>query len=148
MLSKAAARTAFAFVSLASVTACSDDSADGRTPEPALSYPMDNVLKINHLQVKGTHNSYHLKPQEQTIIPWNYSHLPLDQQFTTQGVRAVELDVSYSAALGYLEVFHLGGGLDEQTTCRIFVDCLSTLERWSAGHPAHHPIFIQIEVKD
>jgi hypothetical protein len=109
---------------------------------------MDNVLKINHLQVKGTHNSYHLKPQEQTIIPWNYSHLPLDQQFTTQGVRAVELDVSYSAALGYLEVFHLGGGLDEQTTCRIFVDCLSTLERWSAGHPAHHPIFIQIEVKD
>jgi hypothetical protein len=148
MLSGAAARLALAVVSTASATACSDDSALGGEPSPASTYPLDDVLRINHLQVKGTHNSYHLKPQEQTIVPWNYSHVPLDEQFATQGVRAVELDVSYSAALGYLEVFHLGGGLDEQTTCRIFVDCLTTLELWSSAHPEHHPIFIQIEVKD
>jgi hypothetical protein len=133
---------------VAGVTACGEDSADDPGARPALSYPLDDVLRLNHLQVKGTHNSYHLKPREDAIIPWNYSHLPLDEQFETQGVRAVELDVSYSVALGYLEVFHLGGGLDEQTTCRIFTDCLATLEGWSAAHPAHHPIFIQIEVKD
>jgi hypothetical protein len=148
MPSGAAARLALAVLSIASTAACSDDSANSQKPNPAATYPLDDVLRLNHLQVKGTHNSYHLKPQEQTIIPWNYSHLPLDQQFTAQGVRAVELDVSYSAALGYLEVFHIGGGLDEQTTCRVFIDCLTTLEGWSRAHPAHHPIFIQIEVKD
>jgi hypothetical protein len=148
MGSKAVLRAAMALFSAAGATACSGESASDRAPGPALSYPLDDVLRINHLQVKGTHNSYHLKPQEDAIIPWNYSHLPLDEQFSTQGVRAVELDVSYSAALGYLEVFHLGGGLDEQTTCRVFVDCLAALERWSTAHPAHHPIFIQIEVKD
>jgi hypothetical protein len=141
-------RAALALVLFTGVTACGEDSADEQAPGPPFSYPLDEVLRLNHLQVKGTHNSYHLKPQENTIAPWNYSHLPLDQQFDSQGVRAVELDVSYSAALGYLEVFHLGGGLDEQTTCRIFTDCLSALERWSTAHPAHHPIFIQIEVKD
>jgi hypothetical protein len=126
--------------------ACSSESPDPR-PRPPFSYPLDGVLRLNHLQVKGTHNSYHLRPQEQAISPWNYSHLPLDQQFSTQGVRAVELDVSYSAELGYLEVFHLLG-VDEQTTCRKFTDCLLNLERWSAARPAHHPIFVQVEVKD
>ena len=148
MGSKAVLHAAIALFSVAGATACGAESAGDRTPGPPFSYPLDDVLRLNHLQVKGTHNSYHLKPQEETIIPWNYSHLPLDEQFSTQGVRAVELDVSYSAALGYLEVFHLGGGLDEQTTCRVFVDCLAALERWSSAHPAHHPIFIQIEVKD
>src|SRR5688572_15968787 len=146
MAKAALLRTLLALLPSTSLPACGSDAA--ARAAPPFSYPLDAVLRLNHLQVKGTHNSYHLKPQEQTIVPWNYSHLPLDQQFTTQGVRAVELDVSYSAALGYLEVFHLGGGIDEQTTCRIFVDCLTTLERWSTAHPAHHPIFIQIEVKD
>lgn len=142
------ARTALALFFIANTAACSDESTAPSDQAPPFSYPLDGVLRVNHLQVKGTHNSYHLRPQEQTIIPWDYSHLPLDQQFSTQGVRAVELDVSYSPSLGYLEVFHLGGGIDEQTTCRKFVDCLTTLQSWSKARPAHHPIFIQIEVKD
>ncbi len=146
MLSEASPRAALALFTLCLASACGGESP-GQKAQPSSSYPLDDVLRLNHLQVKGTHNSYHLKPQEQAIIPWNYSHLPLDEQFLTQGVRAVELDVSYSAALGHLEVFHIAG-LDEQTTCRVFVDCLTTLEHWSAAHPAHHPIFVQIEVKD
>ena len=48
-------------------------------------------LKMNQIQVVGTHNSYHLMPGNnstlkantgQKVYPWAYSHLPLDQQLT------------------------------------------------------------------
>ena len=35
-------------------------------------------LRINHIQMKGTHNSYHLAPIGPTIRAYDYSHDPLD----------------------------------------------------------------------
>jgi Phosphoinositide phospholipase C, Ca2+-dependent len=63
----------------------------------------DNVLKLNQIQVIGTHNSYHagIAPNESKI--WqgkyadaykglDYQHQPLPQQFDS-GVRQIELDI-------------------------------------------------------
>jgi hypothetical protein len=63
----------------------------------------DHALKINQIQVIGTHNSYHagLAPSEAKLMQdgnpalyqaLQYSHRPLDQQFDA-GVRQIELDI-------------------------------------------------------
>jgi len=50
-------------------------------------------LKINHIQVKGTHNSYHIKPFGPTARAYEYTHEPLDVQAGEFDVRQFELDV-------------------------------------------------------
>ena len=62
--------------------------ADAQLADPGFEpdYPMDDTLRMNHLQGLGTHNSYHLQP-DVDILPWRYSHLPLDEQLGEQGVR-------------------------------------------------------------
>lgn len=107
---------------------------------------LDDVLRIEHVQVKGTHNSYHVRP-EPYHPAWNYTHLPLDQQLADQGVRQVELDVWMDPVCGRFEVYHVGF-LDEVTTCRLLTDCLDTMRSWSDDNPGHPPLFIQIEPKD
>ena len=63
----------------------------------------DGILKLNQIQVIGTHNSYHagLAPNDakwlaqqnpQAAAALDYSHSPLTQQFD-HGVRQIELDV-------------------------------------------------------
>lgn len=70
-------------------------------------YPNDGDLRLNQLQVMGTHNSYHRRPNPQFIdtllteLPafapvvalWDYEQVPLPEQFADQGVRQIELDV-------------------------------------------------------
>lgn len=64
----------------------------------------DNCMRLNHVQVLGTHNSYHNEPREPllqfigTIDPeaaasMEYEHRPLDEQLGPLGIRQVELDV-------------------------------------------------------
>jgi len=113
------------------------------TPAPG---PMDAVLRMNHLQAKGTHNSYHLRPM--IVGPdWDYDQAPLDTQLASQGVRALELDIRWDTRCGRFRVFHLPI-LDPRSTCDLFTDCLSVVRRWSDAHAAHHPLLIQIEPKD
>src|SRR5512139_1000476 len=61
-------------------------------------------LRLNQIQVIGTHNSYHVEPndKEWSVISTmaepqarglQYSHAPLGQQFSGQNVRQIELDV-------------------------------------------------------
>ncbi len=63
----------------------------------------DNTVKMNQVQVIGTHNSYHagLAPSEAQLMMANnlklyqaldYRHRPLDQQLSA-GVRQIELDI-------------------------------------------------------
>jgi hypothetical protein len=113
---------------------------------PSFSYPLDDVLKVNHIQMKATHNSFHVEPPDNVYDGWRYTHAPLDLQLEEQGVRGFELDLHYNFALGYFRVFHTPP--DPKSTCDRLVDCLSTLQRWSDEHPAHHPLFVQIEPKD
>jgi hypothetical protein len=70
-------------------------------------YPNDASLRLNQLQVMGTHNSFHRRPNPQfidallTTLPafapivaeWDYEQLPLTDGFADQGVRQIELDV-------------------------------------------------------
>lgn len=102
-------------------------------------------LTLEHMQVKGTHNSYHVKP----LVPFDkshdYSHVPLDEQLESQGVRAFELDVH--KGLGGFEVYHISV-IDAVSTCDTFGGCLGTIKGWSEAHPQHLPITVWIEIKD
>ena len=123
-------------------------SSTSGTPDagPTFHYAHDDTLRLNQFQVKGTHNSYHIA-QPQAIKALNYTHVPLDEQFRSQGVRQIELDTHYNYVKDLYEVFHLGT-IDEGTTCRLFTDCLKVIKTWSDANPAHLPIFIQVEPKD
>lgn len=149
----------WALVAAASVVACSNptvvDQPLGRSPADGGSgdgaalrpYPMDARLHLNELQIKATHNSYHVEKPGNLIPQWKYSRDPLAMQLGEQGVRGVELDTHFMEATGTLDVFHVAGG-DDNTTCQHFVECLGQLKAWSDAHPGHHPLFVQIEPKE
>ncbi len=102
-------------------------------------------LRINHIQVKGTHNSYHLEPLGPTIRAYEYSHQPLNLQAEEQGVRQFELDVWWDAR-GQLYVYH--NQYDLRTTCVTLEDCLKILLNWSNENSEHVPFMIWIEPKE
>lgn len=147
----------------------------------------DQFVRINQIQVIGTHNSYHsgLAPGEAALLrrqqpllfdAIDYRHPPLDKQLSA-GVRQIELDIfadpqggrfahpSVTAAVaaaglpadpspnpsGEMEkpgfkVMHIQD-LDQRSTCRTLVRCLSIVRTWSRAHRRHLPVFILIECK-
>jgi len=108
--------------------------------------PRDDTLRVHHLQMKATHNSYHLRPAR--VIPdWDYAMAPLEVQLESQGVRGLELDIRWDNRCGRFRVFHLPV-LDDRSTCDLFTDCLGAIRTWSDAHRDHHPLVIQIEPKD
>lgn len=112
----------------------------------------DAPLRLNHIQVIGTHNSYHKRPKTLEIANlitsatkgWDYAHAPLDQQLD-DGVRSFELDI-HNTADGWA-VYHLPV-IDAETTCPTFRGCLELVRAWSQAHPRHVPISFLIEYKD
>ena len=65
--------------------------------------PSDNSIRMNQIQVIGSHNSYHagIAPSESKLLSENnpklyqafeYRHRPLDQQLNS-GIRQIELDI-------------------------------------------------------
>jgi len=144
--------------------------------------PGDDTL-MNQVQYLGSHNSYHLQTQDDVFqlllafIPdvaptLEYSHIPLQEQFDTQGIRQIELDVfddpdgglyanhpvrtlfGEDAASGIpeldepgLKVLHVQD-IDYETTCYTFVSCLQEIKAWSDRHPGHLPITVLVEAKD
>jgi len=118
----------------------SDGDADA-TP----NYPLDTVLRLNQIQVKGTHNSYHVFDND-PIWAFGGEQVALDMQAEKQGVRQFELDVHYKAGRGFL-VYHSVYG-DPGTNCEKLEECLALLKNWSDSHPGHHALFIFIEPKD
>jgi Phosphoinositide phospholipase C, Ca2+-dependent len=92
-------KTSRTLSALALAAACSSLLARAQAPSSA----GDSTLKLNQIQVIGTHNSYHagIAPNESKL--WqakfpkayeglDYQHQPLPQQFDS-GVRQIELDV-------------------------------------------------------
>ncbi len=78
----------------------------------------DNCMRLNHVQVVGTHNSYHIEPRQPLLefigsidpvaaASMEYTHRPLDEQLELLGVRHVELDV-YADPDGGLFALQLG----------------------------------------
>ena len=108
-------------------------------------YPLDNVLRVNDVQVLGTHNSYHVRP-ERTMAPddaSNYAHPPLDQQLES-GIRSVEIDVQNGPGF---PVYH-SIIVDQSSNCPTLAACLGTVAQWSSANPGHVPITIFVELKE
>jgi hypothetical protein len=76
----------------------------GCSSDPDRESTQDQALRINEIQVLGTHNSYHIQPRDsilealaifdsqETADSLEYTALPLKEQFD-RGVRQLELDI-------------------------------------------------------
>jgi hypothetical protein len=152
----------------------------GRTAKLARRYA-DRCVRLNEIQVLGSHNSYHIQPRPALFaalvaflpetIAWEYTHLPLPDQFESFGIRQIELDVFYDPDGGLysnrpvlellgdeplagpemffpgLKTFHVQD-VDFESTCHTFVECLQDIDGWSRTNRKHLPLVVLIEVKD
>jgi hypothetical protein len=156
--------------------------ADSRPARKLRNRIADRCVALNEIQVLGTHNSYHIQPRPEfmsyllsltsALNAWQYTHPPLDQQFSNEGVRQIELDVWADPNGG---LFARRGGLiligedpnsgipdlqlpgfkvlhiqdfDFETNCLTFGKCLGTIKHWSDTHRGHLPLVILVEIKD
>ena len=138
----------------------------------------DDCVRLNEIQVLGTHNSYHIAPPSSLLATLGsrgrdieYTHRPLTEQLSQLGIRQFELDVYADPDGGRFATpaaFRLLKGLepvgpelvapgfkvmhtpddDYLTTCRTLKMCLSEIRDWSRANPWHVPIMVMIEVKD
>lgn len=113
------------------------------------SAPLDELLRLDHIQVKGTHNSYHIAPDElydEVPSGWDYTHAPLDVQLAEQGVRKLELDAWFDSELLAHRVLHVPI-VDPISSCDLLTECLEIIRTFSDENPHHLPIFVFIETK-
>ena len=145
--------------------------------------PSVDSLRLNEIQIIGSHNSYHITPSEgmlaligsfmqELAASMDYTHLPLDEQFTTYGIRQIELDI-YPDPEGGLFANRLGNAflglpvasgiaaldtpgykilhfpdVDFETHYITIRAALRSVKQWSEANPLHLPILILVEVKD
>lgn len=141
-------------LALAVVAALMAACEDGGGAVPATQYgqpgrcsALDDQLQIHHLQMLGTHNSYHVAKDPPLSTLWAYTHSPLDVQLNHEGVRAFEFDLHHKGAGQPIVVQHIQE-LDDGTRCPTLTDCLKQLKQWSDAHPCHHPLVATLESKD
>ena len=114
-----------------------------------------------------------LRPLIPDVAPTlDYTHIPLQEQFETQGIRQIELDIFddpegglyanrpalallwEDPASGIPELYEPGlkvlhvQEIDFETTCYTFVTCLTEIKDWSDANPGHLPIMVLVEAKD
>ena len=132
-----------ACVGLVAVTAVvvTGDATPGR-PDP---YPLDSVLRLQDVQVLGTHNSYHERPDRPVLPlePANYAHPPLNVQLAEEHVRSLEIDVFNEPKIPVMHSIMV----DEQSNCPTLAACLRTVDAWSKANPGHLPVTLFIETK-
>ncbi|APW61335.1 phosphatidylinositol-specific phospholipase C1-like protein [Paludisphaera borealis] len=145
-------------------------------------------LRINQIQVIGTHNSYHIAPAPNVLAmiaktgkglaeSLEYTHLPLADQFSKQGVRQIELDLfadpqggRYAKPLIRTILEKIGEDpgvdpdrdgamrrpgakilhvqdLDYRSIVPSFAQALKEIRAWSAASPRHVPILVLVELK-
>lgn len=121
-----------------------ESGTDGGSPVPD-SGDLDDLLRFNDIQMEGTHNSYHIETTGGIIPAWKYTHKPLDEQLSMQGVRQFELDIHYTGPNDFA-VHHVFA--DNGSTCKTLGNCLTILKTWSDAHPRHAPLVVLIEQKD
>ena len=139
---------------------------------------IDGCIRLNDIQVLGTHNSYHVAQPPAVLTALGdkarnleYSHRPLLEQLAELGIRQFELDVfadpaggrfAAPAMLRTIKGLEPPGpqlrapgfkvlhvpDIDYRTTCVTLVACLAQIEEWSRVNPRHVPIMVLIEAKD
>jgi hypothetical protein len=138
----------------------------------------DDCVRLNEIQVLGTHNSYHIAPEPKILAVLGerardieYTHKPLLEQLSRQGIRKFELDVfadpeggrfakpwalqriegldpvGPELAQSGFKVIHTQD-VDFRTTCSTLKACVTTIGDWSRSNPWHVPIMVMIEAKD
>jgi hypothetical protein len=152
-------------VAVALLAACSSSGSGQHQEATATTQPQAHGLRLNQIQVIGTHNSYHVEQPADVLAEYAkvspdaatlaYTHAPFGQQFDEQGVRQIEIDV-HADPTGQLfrpigvkgfKVLHIEQ-IDEGSTCLTFTECITAVKTWSDSHPNAIPIMIQIEIKD
>lgn len=136
-----------------STTTSSTETGDSTTSETTdttdeggeTGGPLDDLLTLEHVQVKGTHNSYHIEPMLPFDASHEYTQPPLDEQLELHGIRAFELDLHRNG--DFLLVYHIQF-IDPLSTCNQLSDCLATITAWSDANPLHTPIMVWFEIKD
>jgi hypothetical protein len=138
----------------------------------------DDCVRMNQIQVLGTHNSYHVAPEPPLLAVLgtrgrdiDYTHRPLAEQLSRLGIRKFELDVFADPDGGRFAdpaAFRMAKGLaavnpelqapgfkvlhtqdiDYRTTCATLRGCLATIRDWSRANPWHVPIMVMLEAKD
>jgi hypothetical protein len=122
-------------------------------------------LRLNHIQVKGSHNSYHIEPPPEVLDSYHasfpslnpyqlaYTHPPLTEHLDL-GFRQFELDVFNDSAGDQLEPLGTPGFkvahidlIDEGSQCPLLTSCLQELEDWSSANPDHVPLAVLLELK-
>ncbi len=146
-----------------------------------------DTVPMNKVQVLASHNSYRKRTYEpiynfvqsiKSALPaslnpddWDYTHIPLHEQFSDYGVRSIEIDIYYDPNGGR---FYNRGGMslvsepvesgiaelnlpgykvlhipdvDFETHYITFKQALTAVKNWSDAHPRHLPISIYVETK-
>ncbi len=113
--------------------------------EPAAGTRERVDVHVNQIQVLGTHNSYHQRPNRRITPgePADYTHPPLAVQLDEEGVRSFEIDAFNGPGFPVLHT----PLIDNVSTCPMLADCLTALAAWHDAHPHHVPIFVLIEPK-
>jgi hypothetical protein len=170
------AAAATALVALARLAP--DTSATLAECSPMTANNIHDCVRLNEIQVLGTHNSYHIAPAPpmMTVLgararDIEYTHRPLAEQLSQLGIRKFELDVFADPEGGRFAepaAFRMAKGLepidddlrqpgfkvlhtqdtDYRTTCRSLKSCLTIIRDWSRSNPWHVPIMVMIEAKD
>ena len=126
------------------IQACSPVNKD-TSSEIDLVDGIDPSTPFNHIQVFGTHNSYHIEPDGTAVEEWKYTHEPLDVQLD-EGIRQFEIDVVWDPTRDVIAVQHVPI-IDAQSTCDLLSDCLAVISAWLDDNPNTVPLQILIEPK-
>jgi len=100
-------------------------------------------LRLNQIQLKATHNSYHIA--EVPAFPdVAYTRANLTYQLADQGVRGLELDWSYANATW--TVSH--SAMDPLSNCPDLPTCWGLIKAWIDSQSVPPVVFIWTEAKD
>jgi Phosphoinositide phospholipase C, Ca2+-dependent len=154
------------------------DAGAARACSPITVENSDDCVRLNQIQLLGTHNSYHVAPPPPLLATLgararniDYTHRPLATQLSELGIRKFELDVfadpeggrfATPAALRLVKGLEAVGAelrdpgfkvlhtpdIDYRTTCTTLKACLLTIRDWSRSNSWHAPIMVMLEAKD
>lgn len=130
------------------ISGCQKESKSGldSSHDSIATQDTQDEFRLNELHFLGSHNSYHNQKGFALVPSYQYQHPPIDEQLSSYGIRALELDVHRPRNDRPLEVYHVAS-LDSTTSCTTLKICLEILRNWSDNNPDHIPIFVWIELK-